>query len=153
LGVIGGGVDRVGGDGNSSDGLRDVFSMCWQDVSAAYSYWHTKSIMSTTTAAATTTITTETNENTSYRCGNDGGREGEGAEQQSGSKDIQLHVDVMRMRIYRRERKLMALSFKVARYVIIDDVIIAVRISTNDNDINNNYNIYYKEDKPKTYGW
>jgi hypothetical protein len=26
--------------------------------------------------------------------------------------------------------------------VIIDDVIIAVRISTNDNDINNNYNIY-----------
>jgi hypothetical protein len=66
--------------------------------------------MSTTTAAATTTTTTtETNENTSYRCGNDGGREGEGAEQQSGSKDIQLHVDVMRMRIYRRERKLMAL--------------------------------------------
>ena len=31
-------------------------------------------------------------------------------------------------------------AFKVARYVIIDDVIIAVRISTNDNDINNNYN-------------
>jgi len=28
--------------------------------------------------------------------------------------------------------------------VIIDDVIIAVRISTNDNDINNNYNIYMK---------
>ena len=45
------------------------------------------------------------------------------------------------------------LALKVARYVIIDDVIIAVRISTNDNDINNNYNIYYKEDKPKTYGW
>ena len=28
--------------------------------------------------------------------------------------------------------------------MIIDDVIIAVRISTNDNDINNNYNIYIK---------
>ena len=43
--------------------------------------------------------------------------------------------------------------FKIARYAIYDDVIIAVRISTNDNDINNNYNIYYIEDKPKTYGW
>ena len=29
--------------------------------------------------------------------------------------------------------------FKVARYVIYDDAIIAVRISTNDNDINNYY--------------
>jgi hypothetical protein len=28
--------------------------------------------------------------------------------------------------------------------VLIDDVIIAVRISTNDNDVNNNYNIYMK---------
>ena len=28
--------------------------------------------------------------------------------------------------------------------MIIDDVIIAVRISTNDNDINNNYKIYMK---------
>mgnify|MGYP006923033236 FL=1 len=32
--------------------------------------------------------------------------------------------------------------FKVARYVLYDDTIIAVRISTNDNDINNNYNVY-----------
>ena len=31
--------------------------------------------------------------------------------------------------------------FKVARYVIYDDAIIAVRISTNDKDINNNYNM------------
>ena len=34
------------------------------------------------------------------------------------------------------------LSFKVARYVLYDDTIISVRSSTNDNDINNNYNIY-----------
>ena len=32
------------------------------------------------------------------------------------------------------------IPFKIARYVIGDDAIIAVRISTNDNDINNNYN-------------
>jgi hypothetical protein len=31
-----------------------------------------------------------------------------------------------------------ALSIKIARYVICDDAIIAVRINTNDNDINNN---------------
>jgi len=30
-------------------------------------------------------------------------------------------------------------AFKIARYVIGDDAIIAVRISTNDNDINNHY--------------
>jgi hypothetical protein len=30
--------------------------------------------------------------------------------------------------------------FKVAQYVIYDDAIIAVRISTSDNDINKNYN-------------
>jgi hypothetical protein len=30
--------------------------------------------------------------------------------------------------------------FKIARYVIYDDAIMAVGISTNDNDINNNYN-------------
>jgi len=35
-------------------------------------------------------------------------------------------------------------TFKVARYVVYDDTIIAVRISTNDNDINNNYKIYMK---------
>ena len=37
--------------------------------------------------------------------------------------------------------------FKVARYVIYDDAIIAVRISTNVNDINNNYT--KKHDKSK----
>ena len=36
--------------------------------------------------------------------------------------------------------------------MIIDDVIIAVRISTNDNDINNNYNIYIKG-QAKAYRW
>ena len=30
---------------------------------------------------------------------------------------------------------------KIARYAIYDDAIIAVRINTNDNDINNNYNM------------
>jgi hypothetical protein len=77
--------------------------MCWQDVSNVFVLWHTKSITSTTAAAAaTTTITTETNEKTSYRCGNGGGREGD--EQHSETTDI-LHVDVMRMRMYMRERK------------------------------------------------
>jgi len=33
-----------------------------------------------------------------------------------------------------------ALTFKIARYVIGDDAIIAVRINTNGNGINNNYN-------------
>ena len=33
-----------------------------------------------------------------------------------------------------------ATPIKIARYVIYDDAIIAVGISTNDNDINNNYN-------------
>jgi hypothetical protein len=37
-----------------------------------------------------------------------------------------------------------ARSFEVARYVLYDDTIISVRISTNDNDINNNYKIYMK---------
>ena len=32
--------------------------------------------------------------------------------------------------------------FKIARYVIYDDAIIAVRINTNDNGINKNYNNY-----------
>jgi hypothetical protein len=36
--------------------------------------------------------------------------------------------------------------------VVYDDTIIVVRFSTNDNDINNNYNIY-KKDKPKAYRW
>jgi hypothetical protein len=33
--------------------------------------------------------------------------------------------------------------------VVYDDTIIAVRISTNDNDINNNYNIYIKRTSQK----
>jgi hypothetical protein len=33
-----------------------------------------------------------------------------------------------------------SIAFKIARYVIGDDAIIAVRINTNDNGINNNYN-------------
>ena len=33
------------------------------------------------------------------------------------------------------------LPFKIARYVIGDDAIIAVRINTNGNGINNNYNV------------
>jgi hypothetical protein len=33
-------------------------------------------------------------------------------------------------------------AFKVARYVLYGNTIISVRISTNDNDINNNYNVY-----------
>ena len=33
-----------------------------------------------------------------------------------------------------------SIAFKVARYVIYDDAIIAVRINTNGNGINNNYN-------------
>ena len=41
-------------------------------------------------------------------------------------------------------REGVVLPFKVARYVVYDDTIIAVRISTNDNDINNNYKIYMK---------
>jgi hypothetical protein len=36
-------------------------------------------------------------------------------------------------------------GFEVARYVIYDDVIIAVKTSTNVNDINNSYNIYIKK--------
>ena len=32
-------------------------------------------------------------------------------------------------------------TFKIARYAIYDDAIIAVGISTNCNDINNNYNM------------
>ncbi len=35
----------------------------------------------------------------------------------------------------------MTVPFKVARYVIYDDAIIAVGISSNGNDINNNYNM------------
>jgi len=37
--------------------------------------------------------------------------------------------------------------------VIIDDVIIAVRISTNDNDINNNLYIHKKVKPKPTGGW
>jgi hypothetical protein len=43
-------------------------------------------------------------------------------------------------------------TFKVARYVVYDDTIIAVRISTNDDDINNNYKIYITRSSPKPTG-
>jgi len=45
---------------------------------------------------------------------------------------------------------LLAIPFKVARYVVYDDTIIAVRTSTNDNDIINNYNI--GKSKSQAYG-
>ena len=35
----------------------------------------------------------------------------------------------------------LALPFKIARYAIYDDAIIAVRINTNDNGINKNYKV------------
>jgi hypothetical protein len=85
-----------------------------------------------TAAAATTTITTETNENSSYRCGNGGGREG--AEQHSKRKDIQRHVDVMRMRMYRRERKLMA--YIIAFFILSNGCINPIKKTLSEQDVN-----------------
>ena len=45
------------------------------------------------------------------------------------------------MKFWQRKPQARTFPFKIARYAIYDDVIIAVGISTNDNDINNNYNM------------
>ena len=44
------------------------------------------------------------------------------------------------LNVWGKGQQKFARSFKVARYVIYGDAIIAVRASTNENDINNNYN-------------
>jgi len=55
----------------------------------------------------------------------------------------------MKIKILMREVDGQSIAFKVARYVLINDAMIAVKTSTSGNYDNNNYNIH-KEDKPKT---
>jgi hypothetical protein len=50
----------------------------------------------------------------------------------------------MKIKILMREVDGQSIAFKVARYVLINDAMIAVKTSTSGNYDNNNYNIYIK---------